>query len=156
MRYSFALLIVLLLSTSACSGCFGCDTETKPGSQTEAVQEAEATLDRLSGTLLPDVAYETSSWTPTTGCETAATAPEQGDIGKVEIRSYTEAALSGAARTQDGLIEDFKHFWEAEDVAVSPSGAASPSGAVARVNGIGYDIVALDSTTQLRAFVPCY
>lgn len=148
--------VTLALFIPACSACPFCDTETRPDSDASALKEAEETLDLLSAEVFQSVSFDESVWEAPEACSTASFSPEQGEIGRAIIRSYPAISLESIGATPDSLEEDFEMFWAERGETPSPSSPDAPRGLVARVNGIGYDIVVDSDPVVLRAFTPCY
>lgn len=155
-RLPLAWWVILTLGLAACSACPFCDTETRPETDASALAEAEETLDLLSAEILEGVTFEESVWEAPDSCAVAPFSPEQGEIGRALIRSYSEASMEPSDATPDSVNEGFSSFWTERDETVNPSSPDSPRGSVARVNGIGYDVVVGSWPVLLRAFTPCY
>lgn len=151
--FATALLAVCVLV--ACSGIRHPldDSETKPETEELALAEAKDALDVIGPALFDEATYSEDVWTGEDGCSAASFAPSQGEVGVVVIRRYESANL---AAEPDALIDGFEAYWDQEDVSVSRSSPDMDPGAVARVDGIGYEIVAVSGALELRGFIPCY
>lgn len=153
----FLLLAVALMALvlAACNDtCVFCDTETRPATATDAVVEANKTLDSIGKTTMESAAYTTDEWGPDTGCATNPDNPEQGDVGRVLFRTYAQLPNGTTAA---GLMADLKERWEKDGISVGPPSTSDPEEKViARINGIGYYLASTPPGMQLRAFIQCY
>lgn len=155
-----ARIVFVALSVLVSTACDGLrhpldDSETRPGSQELALEEAKETLDLIAGTVMDGSLYVTEEWTADDGCATAPFGASQGDVGRVLIRAYTEESMA-LERNPESLLDDYERFWAQRDESVTRSSPSMDPGAVARVDGIGYELVSLPPMMELRAYIPCY
>jgi hypothetical protein len=143
--------LVIILVTLATMALVACDTETRPDSAAQAHDEAQQVLDGVGEAVFGDASFDASVWEARDGCDTAPFAPSQGDVGAVLIRSYLSVEELPSV-----LIAAFTAYWEDRDESVSQSSPNMDPGAVSRVHGIGYELVSLPPSMELRAFLPCY
>lgn len=129
------------------------DSESRPPTAAEALDEASEHLEDLSTDVLPDAEYESASWNAPDGCATYPASPEQGDVGTVLYRSYPE--LPEGASTAS-MLESVAEYWESDGYRVGEGSANMPEQRIVRVNGISYSVVAIEPGIEMRAFVPCY
>jgi len=153
---SLLLAVALMaLVLAACDDtCVFCDTETRPATAAAAVIEANKTLDSIGETTMEKAAFTADEWIPDTGCATNPDNPEQGDVGRVVFRTYSQLP---SGTTADGLLGDLKDRWEKDGLSVSSNSTSDPEEKVlTRINGIGYYLASTPPGAQLRAFIPCY
>lgn len=129
------------------------DSETIPPTQQQALDEAEATLDDIDESVLAGAPFSSETWSAPNGCETAPFGPSQGDVGVVLIRSYQ---ANSPAADADSLIDDYVAYWDDRGESTTRSSPSMEPGAVSRTDGIGYEMVALAQTIEVRAYTPCY
>lgn len=129
------------------------DSETRPETQRQALEEAAATLDTIDESVMSGAAHDTEEWSAPDGCGTAPFGPTQGDVGVVLIRSYP---VNSSSADSDSLIDEYVAYWDGEGESTSRSSPSMDPGAVARVEGIGYEMVSLAETVEIRAYTPCY
>lgn len=156
-RRSWAALLTAACIVAACSEIRHPldDSEARPDTETLAIDEAGDTMDAVGDDVLGAVAFTPDTWAPDDSCATAPFAPEQGDVGLVLIRAYDEQSVIGEGSV-DGLLDEYEEYWVGRGETVSRSSQSMDPGAVARVNGIGYQLVSLPPTVEMQAFIPCY
>lgn len=147
------LLVVLCLV--ACDGLRHPldDSESRPETQQEALEAAAETLDRIDESLMSGATHLDDEWSAPDGCGTAPFGASQGDVGVVLIRAYDVDELAGDA---ESLVDEYVTYWEDQGESVSPHSQSMDPGAVARVDAIGYEMVVLTQTVEVRAYTPCY
>ena len=153
MRALWTLLILL-----AAVGCVRHpldDSEESPATQELALEMATEVLDLVGDRVMDDSPFVGDRWTATAGCATAPFGPSQGDVGLVLIRTYTEESMA-MDRDPSRLLDDYETFWQDRGESVSRSSQNMDPGVVARVEGIGYELVSLPPNMELRAYIGCY
>lgn len=157
MRPRLALVAIAAVVIAACSGVRHPldDSETKPDTETQALDEAGTTMDGLGDSVFGNATFAAQTWAAPGACATADFAPSQGDVGQVLIRTYAEDDVSTLG-TPDQLLDAYEAYWTALDESVSRSSPNMDPGVVSRVNGIGYELVSIPPSLELRAFIPCY
>lgn len=149
-------LVLMAMVLAACDQdtCVFCDTETRPATAADAVEEANRTLDRIGETTMESVSFTSDEWIPENGCDTNPGNPEQGDIGRVLFRTYAQLP---SGTTAESLMADVRARWEDDELTVGSNAPADPEDKViARINGIGYYLASTPPGVELRAFIPCY
>ncbi len=156
-RRSFAVVAVTVaLLTAACDNGVRHpldDSETKPATAAEALDEATNELDRVGAAVLTGLVYEATEWEAPDRCATRVDSPEQGDVSTILYRGY---ATPPSGQTAADVLAAATHHWEGEGHTVGPGAPNMPDQAITRVDGISYSVVDEPPGVELRAFLPCY
>lgn len=154
-RSLLAAVALSILLVAACGDtCVFCDTETRPATAAAAVEEANKTLDSIGETTMESALYTFDEWVPDSGCAPNPGNPEQGDVGRILFRTYTELP---SGTTAASLMADLKERWERDGLTVGSNAPDDPEDKViARIDGIGYYLASIPPGVALRAFIQCY
>lgn len=157
MKRHRAPTLAVMLAVSMIAGCSEVrhpldDSETRPDTAVLAIEEAEATMDEIGDSVMEGASYEAETWVAQNECDTTPFSPSQGEVGSVLIRTYSAAELGDG----EELLAEYETYWSDKGESVTPSSPNMDPSAVARVNGIGYELAVLSAEVEMRAFIPCY
>ena len=129
------------------------DSESKPSTLEAAGEEANEEMDAIGATALAGSQSRATEWASPGGCSTNPDHPEQGEVSRVLIRSYAQLP---AASTQSSVLDAVSAHWESAGHTVGEGSPTMEEQRIARIHGISYATVSVDTGIEVRAFLPCY